>query len=448
MEYLLVMTISGSTMTVVCGLVMCLMKNKVSARMNYLLAKAAVLYYLIPLPFLKGLYGRIFRVILPEAEMEIAHIPLARTSYTVNADGSIYLNRYAGIQIGMIAGWLLVAVILMARRLVKYLRTARWISGYTGTKMTDRQKEYLGRLKGEYRIRRQVLLYQGETGEPSMTFGIYRPVIICGREVGSRGAELLVRHELVHIRRLDAFWKMIMQFVVFLHWWNLVMWLLYVMLDRLCELSCDETVVLGKPEEEVDEYLLLLIQEAQEEKEPEKFSLEWESGFGNNKREIMERMENLMRNRRWNKFAAGTLVAALVFANSMTVLAYRDVHNEIMPEDVSQEEIESSLQWDTVALTFEETGEDVLQYFDEQGTMEILYDRQFTDGEGNIYPIPEMEPQWGCNHTYEPGTEAGHKKNSDGSCDVTVYKAQRCTKCGTVVRGDFVNSVHYAICPH
>lgn len=416
--------------------------------MNYLLARAAVLYYLIPLPFLKGLYSRIFRVILPEAEMEIAHIPLARTSYTVNADGSIYLNRYAGIQIGMIAGWLLVAIILMARRLVKYLRTARWISGYTGTKMTDRQKEYLGRLKEEYRIRRQVLLYQGETGEPSMTFGIYRPVIICGREVGSREAELLVRHELVHIRRVDAFWKMIMQFVVFLHWWNLVMWLLYVMLDRLCELSCDETVVLGKPEEEVDEYLLLLIQEAQEENEPEKFSLEWESGFGNNKREIMERMENLMRNRRWNKFAAGTLVAALVFANSMTVLAYRDVHNEIMPEDVSQEEIETSLESDILLFATDGAGGDVKQHFDEQDIMEILYDRQFIDEEGNIYPIPEMEPQWGCNHTYESGTEALHHRNSDGSCDVYVYKAERCTKCGTIKRGDLISTTHYTTCTH
>lgn len=448
MEYLLVMTISGSTMTVVCWLVMCLMKNKVSARMNYLLAKAAVLYYLIPLPFLKGLYSRIFRVILPEAKMEIAHIPLARTSYTVNADGSIYLNRYAGIQIGMIAGWLLVAIILMARRLVKYLRTARWISGYTGTKMTDRQKEYLGRLKGEYRIRRRVLLYQGETGEPSMTFGIYRPVIICGREVGSRGAELLVRHELVHIRRLDAFWKMIMQFVVFLHWWNLVMWLLYVMLDRLCELSCDETVVLGKPEEEVDEYLLLLIQEAQEENEPEKFSLEWESGFGNNKREIMERMENLMRNRRWNKFAAGTLVAALVFANSMTVFAYRDTFNEIIPEDTTREHVETILETDTFVFTPEGKSEEMMQDVGAPKAIEILYDRQFIDEEGNIYPIPDAEPQWGCSHTFVSGKETRHNKNSDGSCNVYVYKAERCSKCGTVVQGDLLSSTYYPVCTH
>ncbi|MDE7246922.1 MAG: hypothetical protein K2N43_03450, partial [Lachnospiraceae bacterium] len=81
-------------------------------------------------------------------------------------------------------------------------------------------------------------------------------------------------------------------------------------------------------------------------------------------------------------------------------------------------------------------------------TDEILYDRQFTDEEGNIYPVPEAVPQRGCDHTYESGKETRHNKNSDGSCVVTAYKAQRCTKCGTVKLGDYISSTHYAVCPH
>lgn len=450
MEYLLMMTLSGSTMTVACWLLRFLLRNRISARSYYLLAKAAVLYYLIPLPFLKGWYSKVLRVIVPEDKMEIAHISLARINYMVRADGSIYVNRYAKIQIEMILIWLAVAIFLMVRRSVKYFRTVRWIAGYTSTKMTDRQKAYLIGLKEEYGIRRNVLLYQGETGDSSMTFGIYRPVIICGREVESREAELLIRHELVHIKRLDALWKMFMQFVIFLHWCNPVMWALYFALDRFCELSCDETVMRGKTKKEVDEYLLLLIEEAQREEEhrKKKFSLKWKVGFSSSMRRVRERMDNLMKNKRWNRFAAGTLVAALIFANSMTAFAYKDGHNEIMPENMSQEQIEKALASDSVLFFPEDTGEEIIRDFDMEEDIEILYDRQFTDEEGNIYPIPEIEPQWGCDHTYEPGTEQRHNKYSDGSCEVTVYKAERCTKCGTIKLGEQTNRIRYDVCPH
>ncbi len=56
MEYLLVMSLSGSTMTGIYLLLRYLFKGKISARLYYLLAKVAVIYYLIPLPFLKGWY--------------------------------------------------------------------------------------------------------------------------------------------------------------------------------------------------------------------------------------------------------------------------------------------------------------------------------------------------------------------------------------------------------
>lgn len=449
MEYLLVMTFSGCTMTAACFLLCCLINNRISARLYYLLAKAAVLYYLIPLPFLKGWYVRVLRTIAPKVETEIAHIPLTQTSYTVDADGAIYLNSYAGKQIMIVGAWLLVAILLMAWQVFKYLRTAHWIAGYTSTKMTDRQKAYLDGLKEEYGIRRNVLLYQGELGASSMTFGIYRPVIICGREVGSREAELLIRHELVHIRRMDALWKMLMQFVIFLHWYNVFAWLLYFMFDRLCELSCDETVMLGRAKAEVKEYLLLLIGEAMASGEPRKTALRWQSGFGgNNKRKIQERVENLVRDKKWNKYAVGTLVAALVFANSMTVFAYKDTASETIQDDVSQENIETVLESDTVLFFSEDVEEEAMQDVDMKGTTEILYDRQFVDEEGNIYPIPETESHLGCNHDYESGTEQRHNKNSDGSCVVREYEAQRCRKCGHLVQGALLSSHYFATCPH
>lgn len=453
MEYLLMMTASGSTMTACCWILRRLLRGKISANYYYLLAKAAILYYLIPLPFLKRWYGEAIRIIVPERQMamvkmEIAQIPLTRTKYIVRTDGKTYVNNYMELQIILVFIWLAVACLLMLRELRKYIRTARLVAGYVDTTMTEEHEAFLAGLKEQYGIKRRVLLYQGEPGRPSITFGAFRPVILCGREIGSRESELVVRHEMVHIRRLDAVWKMLIQFAKFMHWCNPMMWLLCDEFDRVCEISCDETAVLELTEEERTSYGLLLIAEAQEAEELKRFPLKWKAGFGSNMRRVKERVDNLMRKKKWNRFATGTLVAALIFANSMTALAYKDGVNEFVPEDASQEHIEEVLQSDTFLFAPDGISEETkIDLEDEEETIELLYDRQFVDEEGNIYYIPDEEPH-GCDHDYVSGTEYRHNSNSDGSCVVTKYKAQRCSKCGTVIQGDLISRTYYPVCPH
>lgn len=194
-----------------------------------------------------------------------------------------------------------------------------------------------------------------------------------------------------------------------------------------------------------------MIEEAQEKekkKKPRSLSLGWEIGFGPEMRRVKERMDNLMRNRRWNRFVAGTLVAALIFANSMTVLAYRDGYNEILSENASQEQIENMLDDDVSLFAPDETEGEFLTEYEEDEIEEILYDRQFVDEEGNIYMVPDVEPHWGCDHSYVSGKDVRHDLKSDGSCEVTVYKAERCSKCGTVKIGDLISITYYPSCPH
>ena len=70
MEYLLVMSLSGSTMIGIYLLLKWLLKDKVSARLYYLLIKEAVLFFLIPLPFLKGWYRQVIRTVIPVGQMK------------------------------------------------------------------------------------------------------------------------------------------------------------------------------------------------------------------------------------------------------------------------------------------------------------------------------------------------------------------------------------------
>ena len=59
--------------------------------------------------------------------------------------------------------------------------------------------------------------------------------------------EQLVRyilvHEYVHIRRFDTLWKLLALCAVCVHWFNPLVWVMLVLLNRDLELSCDEMVL-------------------------------------------------------------------------------------------------------------------------------------------------------------------------------------------------------------
>lgn len=452
MEYLLVMALSGSTMTGIYLLLRYLFKDKICARLYDLLARVAILYYLVPLPYLKKYYVAVIRFLWPESPLEISRVPLTWRNHIVHAEGTLHVNIFAGLQTAAAVVWLLGIFLLMARQVAEYVQLVRLAAGYADRAMTLEQRSFLDGLKKQYGIRRRVFLYEAPEKEYTMTFGFFCPVIVCGRETASREAELLVRHELVHIKRMDAFWKMFMQFAVMLHWWNPLAWKLRRDFEQVCECSCDEIVMQEKTKEEVKEYLRLMIEEAQEKK-TEKVSMRWKSGFGDDAQKIKERMENLMRMKKWSRVAAVTLVTVLAFANSMTVFAYREPVEREVTEETSAEEIEYKLDEDMLLFVPEEIDAKAWQELESAGTQDVvqkfMYESQFTDEAGNIYPIIEdegIEPH--CNHTFVSGTMATHRKTDGGGCVVKEYNAQRCSKCGYIIEGSLINTITYAVCPH
>lgn len=459
MEYLLVMALSGTTMTVMYLLLRRLLKKKLCAKAYYFLAKVAVLYYLIPLPFLKSWYRDMVPTAVLERRMGLDRISLTWTNVAVHAHGNLHVNSYAVIQTALAVVWFLGACVRLAKRLVRYREVVRWYSGYAKKTMTERERSFAESLRKKYGIRRRVSFIQARDGDPTFTFGVLRPIIICGKEAGSREAEFLAGHEMVHIRRLDVFWKIFMEAAALLHWWNPFMKKLGEDFDIVCECSCDEVTLRNRTEDEGKAYMRLMIEEArngERDKEQDKKdkktkspAVVWKAGFGGHTNEIRERVENLKMKKKWNRLATGALVAALILGNSMTVFAYRDGYSMVMPEEATKEDVEFVLDNDFTEFVPDGMGEEVMQDDEMEQVIEFLYEKEFVDEEGNVYPVPEdegVEPY--CNHSYVSGELKDHHPYSDGSCEVRVYSAERCVRCGQVIYHDLLRSIIYNPCPH
>ena len=94
-----------------------------------------------------------------------------------------------------------------------------------------------------------------------MTYGVLRPGILLGSEPnwGSLPDRLALEHEYVHVRHLDAAWKLLLHLLLILHWYNPVVWLMYLLMSRDLELSCDETVLLRFGGESRADFAMVLV---------------------------------------------------------------------------------------------------------------------------------------------------------------------------------------------
>lgn len=94
-----------------------------------------------------------------------------------------------------------------------------------------------------------------------MTYGVFRPAILLPEEPDWKrlSDRLALEHEYVHVRYLDAAWKLLMHLLLILHWFNPAVWLMYFLLNRDLELSCDEAVLRRFGRERRADFACLLV---------------------------------------------------------------------------------------------------------------------------------------------------------------------------------------------
>ena len=98
-----------------------------------------------------------------------------------------------------------------------------------------RSRRFLGR-RGRVRI-----YAAGSISSPCLA-GLIPAVYLTEDVVQTDAAELVLRHELTHLRHLDPLWSFCRAAAVTVYWWNPFVWLAAFVSGRDAELACDEAV--------------------------------------------------------------------------------------------------------------------------------------------------------------------------------------------------------------
>ena len=94
--------------------------------------------------------------------------------------------------------------------------------------------------------RRVISIRQSSRFSAPLTYGIFQPVIlmpISTKWENAKSLQYVLAHEYVHIRRFDSIRKLVLIVVLCIHWFNPLVWAMYILANRDIELSCDEAVV-------------------------------------------------------------------------------------------------------------------------------------------------------------------------------------------------------------
>jgi beta-lactamase regulating signal transducer with metallopeptidase domain len=147
-------------------------------------------------------------------------------------------------QIGF-AVWLVGLVAFFAFHAVRHYHFAKLIKRW-GENVTDRRLALLQSLQADMGISAKINLIQCASMDSPLLFGFANPCILLPREeLDADELRFILKHELVHFKRKDLYYKGLVLLATAVHWFNPLVYLTARAINAQCELSCDDEVVRG-----------------------------------------------------------------------------------------------------------------------------------------------------------------------------------------------------------
>ena len=94
-----------------------------------------------------------------------------------------------------------------------------------------------------------------------MVMGMIRPTLILPETALTEiRLPYVLRHELVHYRRGDIFWRWLAVLATSIHWFNPVVYVAAAQMQEACEISCDWCVVRSMEQAKRDDYMRVILE--------------------------------------------------------------------------------------------------------------------------------------------------------------------------------------------
>lgn len=240
---LLQMSVTGGVMILVITVIRALAMNRVPKKTFLALWTAALLRLLLPVSLPSGL--SIYSLLGKTASPAGNDLPAAAVPGLPSGQTAAVLPRADAAPVQAISvwslAWLAGLVLCTAFFAAAYWRCCREFRMSVPVD-NDASRRWLQ----AHLLRRRINIRQSDQVSSPLTFGVLHPVILMPKKTDwndETALQYVLEHEFVHIRRFDTVSKLLLIAAACVHWFNPLVWVMYVLANRDLELSCDETVV-------------------------------------------------------------------------------------------------------------------------------------------------------------------------------------------------------------
>lgn len=160
----------------------------------------------------------------------------------------------------MLLVWLVCAILLAAYFVIGYTCMVR---RFRGTRLAPQPS--IDALLDRFRFSRDPRICVSNSRRAPLAFGVFRPTVLLPEDlpIGDAQFQLVLAHELAHIRRKDCLRKLLLTVCLCLYWWNPLVWMMVWLANRDMELACDEAVLRALGPDCKKAYALTLLDMAQ-----------------------------------------------------------------------------------------------------------------------------------------------------------------------------------------
>ena len=290
-----------------------------------------LLPFSIPLPFNIHIGLDVFSDVVQELPSGNIGFPIPGESRHAYDTGAV-VSSPAAERISIFVILWLVGVLLLALYFsISYLRSMRKFR----MSVPD-NTPYIREWLNAHQIVRPIEVRSSDLISSPLTYGILHPVILLPKKLDRNdqaALQYVLTHEYVHIRRFDAITKILFAAVLCIHWFNPLVWGMYVLANRDTELSCDAWVIRMTGVKNRSSYALMLIKM---EERRNGMSALW-NHFGKNA--ISERIEAIMKFKKTSILACTLALALIAGATTAFAAARTDDNMELMGLGFSTAEV-------------------------------------------------------------------------------------------------------------
>ena len=423
MRMLFAMSVAGSIPLLIYYLVFGTGKKPFAAKQKMCLLRLSMLFFLLPFQDWKyalpndSFFSFLF---LKKSRGKIYYLKLPGYITVYNLEGETY---------ELVAIWKLVFLALWIAGIVTFCIV--YVYRYRKMKKTLwNDSEKMGK-SGNISY-----LKNGKVKSP-FTIGIFQRWIIFPEEVLDQQEKRMVDlHEKTHVRNRDTLGKCVCVVILLLHGYNPAAWLLLHEYCKTAEELCDEYVVNSlHGKEEAGEYAKLLVKFTETKKQEIVIGKNYLTG---GEKQLKRRIERIFHGTKKKK-CFPVVVLVTIFLCSATAIGYQKPGG-----------LESSDQFAGVS-------DGDFYWMDNEGKImeEENYDFSmgnfvFTENNGKEMTFTKeiQNSRVSCAHTYVTGEYKKHIRNSTGGCKIIIYRARRCSKCGSIQIIKRLNTLDYEKCNH